>query len=312
MIMQIVTLVLVVVAVLGGGFLTWLYFEGVSEYKQQAATLQRAGKEVPPMKGPYKLWHVAAGFVAIITLAVCLNCFYTVDAGQRGIVLSFGSVSKVVEPGLNFRTPIRDRIVLVDVKTQKAHAPANAGTKDLQNVDTQVALNYHVNADKLEEIYSKTGLDVETKIIDPRIQEVVKAVIAKYSAEQLLSMREAVKNEIAASLRRSIAEYYIVVEDIQITNFQFSASFNAAIEAKQTAEQQAMKAENDLKRIEVEAKQTIATAQAEAEKIRIQAEAIQKQGGKEYVQLKAIEKWNGALPTYMGGDAPIPFVSVNK
>jgi regulator of protease activity HflC (stomatin/prohibitin superfamily) len=173
-------------------------------------------------------------------------------------------------------------------------------------------LNYHLNENKLSEIYSTIGTDVENKIIAPRIQEVVKAVVAKYSAEQLLSMREAVKNEIAAALRRSISEYNVVVEDIQITNFHFSQSFNAAIEAKQTAEQQAMKARNDLERVKVEAEQKVAMAEAEAEQIRIQAEAIQKQGGKEYVQLKAIEKWDGKLPAYMGGNAPMPFIDVTK
>jgi regulator of protease activity HflC (stomatin/prohibitin superfamily) len=149
---------------------------------------------------------------------------------------------------------------------------------------------------------------VESKVIDPRIQEVVKAVVARYSAEELLAKREEVKQEVELALRNQLASYNIVVEAIQITNFQFSASFDHAIEAKQTAEQNALKAKNDLERIKIEADQKIAMAKAEAETIRIQADAIRAQGGAEYVQLKAIEKWNGQLPQVSGANTP--FISL--
>jgi regulator of protease activity HflC (stomatin/prohibitin superfamily) len=146
-------------------------------------------------------------------------------------------------------------------------------------------------------------------VIAPRIQEIVKAVIARFSAEELLVRRDVVKSEIANGLRQSLTQYNVVVEDIQITNFSFSQAFDEAIEAKQTAEQNALKAKNDLERIRVEAEQKIAMAQAEAEAIRIQAQAIKEQGGEAYVRMKAIEKWNGVLPQVSGGATP--FINLN-
>ncbi|HVY21889.1 MAG TPA: prohibitin family protein [Steroidobacteraceae bacterium] len=254
--------------------------------------------------------QIVIGAVIVIGLLILWSSFYTVNAGQRAIVLRFGQVESVVGDGLHFKAPMIETIKLVDVRTQKAESPANAGTRDLQSVETHVALNYHLNADSLADTYSRIGLDVESKIIDPRIQEVVKAVVARFSAEELLTKRDDVKSEIAGGLRASLLQYNITLEDIQITNFSFSHAFDAAIEAKQTAEQNALKAKNDLDRIKIEAQQKIAMAQAEAEAIKIQAQAIKEQGGSEYVQLKAIEKWNGVLPQVSGSSTP--FVNLER
>jgi len=246
----------------------------------------------------------ATGIAAIVALIVIGGSFFTVSSGERAIVFRFGQVQNVVSDGLHFKIPFIENYKIVDIRTQKAHSPADAGTKDLQTVKTEVALNYHLVADSLADTYSRVGLDVENKVIDPRIQEIVKAVVARFSAEELLTKREDVKSEIAAGLRSSLVAYNITVEDIQITNFSFSHAFDAAIEAKQTAEQQALKAKNDLERIKVEAQQKIALAEAEARTIQIQAQAIKEQGGAEYVQLKAIEKWDGRLPQVSGGNTP--------
>lgn len=248
-------------------------------------------------------------FFLFVFLPLVYGSIYTIDSGERGIVLTNGSVSSVEADGLHFKTPIFQKVVKVDVRTRKAHAPADAASSDMQRVSAEVALNYHLDETKLEQIYTKSGMGVESNLIDPRIQEVVKAVVAKYKAEFLLSQREVVKGEIESALKTSLAPYNIIVEAIQITNFKFSEQYDAAVEAKQTAEQNAQKAKNDLERIKIEAEQKIATAQAEAEAIRIQSQAIQAQGGAGYVQLKAIEKWNGALPTYTG-NGPIPFIDV--
>lgn len=255
---------------------------------------------------------VLLGFFAVIGIFIfsaLMGSWYTVDAGERGIVLQWGSVTNVVDDGLHFKLPFIQSVKVVDVRTRKAHAPAQAASSDLQRVETEVALNYHLDPSKLESIYTKTGLDVESSLIDPRIQEVVKAVTAKYQADKLVGHRDIVKAEIESQLKTSLAPYNVLVEAVQITNFKFSEQYNAAIEAKQTAEQNAQKAKNDLDRIKVEAEQKIATAKAEAEAIRIQSEAIKAQGGEGYVQLKAIEKWNGALPTYQGGNT-MPFLQL--
>lgn len=252
---------------------------------------------------------IFAGLVVLIGVPMGCSSVYTVDSGERAIVKTWGAVSDVVGDGMHFKVPFAQSVTKVDVRTKKAHSPAGAGSKDQQKVATEVSVNYHLNASKLKEIYTKTGLDVEDRLIDPRIQEVVKAVVAKYTAEQLLSMREGIRNEIETALKESLSPYNIVVEAVQITNFDFSEQYNTAIEQKQVAEQNALKAKNDLERIKIEAEQKIAMAQAEAQTIRIQSEAVRAQGGKEYVSLKAIEKWDGALPTYTGS-GPIPFLNL--
>ena len=252
--------------------------------------------------------------VAVLFLTVLIggcSSTYAVKSGTRGVVLTFGKVTNIASDGFHFKIPFVQSVEIVDVKTQKAHSPANAGTKDIQQVATEVALNYHIDQSKLMNIYLNYGLDIEPKIIDPRIQECVKAVIAKYSAEDLLKCREAVKGEIDEMLKTSIGKYDIIVEDIQITDFQFTAAFNQAIEEKQIAEQSALKAENDLNRIKVEAEQRIATATAEAKAIEIQAAAIQKQGGKEYVTLKWVEAWQAGgskVPNFVSGSGSSQFL----
>jgi regulator of protease activity HflC (stomatin/prohibitin superfamily) len=252
---------------------------------------------------------VGSGVLTLMALSLISSCFFTVQQGTRGIVLRFGEIRSIESEGFHFKMPLMDQVVQVDVRTLKAESPADAGTRDLQRVTTKVALNYHLKPEVLKDTYSRVGLDVETKVIDPRIQEVVKAVVARFSAEELLARRDDVKHEVEEALRGQLSAYNIVLEAIQITNFQFSASFDHAIEAKQTAEQNALKAKNDLERIKIEAEQKVAMAKAEAEAIRIQADAIRAQGGAEYVQLKAIEKWNGVLPQVSGGNTP--FINLN-
>jgi len=249
----------------------------------------------------------------IVFLAICLlawNCYYTVTQGTRGVVYHFGKIRSVTAEGFHLKIPFADTVRYVDITTQKAESPATAGTHDLQSVKTEVSVNYHLRADALIDTLTRVGPNIEGKIIDPRIQEVVKAVVAKFSAENLLVQREMVKSQIEEGLRNQLAEYNVVLEGIQITNFNFSQQFDHAIEAKQTAEQAALKAKNDLERIKVEAEQKIAMAKANAESIRIQAEAIRAQGGVEYVQLKAIEKWDGKLPSVQSGS--MPFVNLGR
>lgn len=240
-----------------------------------------------------------AFIVGIIVLVLSLGSFYTIQSGSKGIVLRTGKAVSVASDGLNFKLPILDSVTKVNVQTLKAEAEADASTKDLQTAHTKVAINYHLDSSDtaLLETYTKFGLSVESKIIDPRVQEVVKAVTAQYSAEELVTKRAEVKDKITTDLRKDLAKYNVILEETNITNFKFSDAFAAAIEEKQTAEQKALKARNDLERIRVEGEQKVVSAKADAESIRVQSEAVRAQGGKEYVQLKAIEKWDGVLPT---------------
>ena len=239
------------------------------------------------------------------------SAFYTVSSGERALVFTWGEVTSVRSEGLNFKVPIMQTAEKVDIRIRKVESPAEAASKDLQSVSTTVALNYSLDSSKLKELYSTIGLDVENRVIATRIQETVKATAARYTAEELIIQRESVRSEIVTQLTKQLQEYHIIVAPggVQITNFDFSKSFNEAIEEKQVAEQKALTARNNLERTKVEAEQRIAQARGEAEAIRIQAEAIRAQGGKEYVSLKAIEKWDGRLPQYTGS-GPIPFIEV--
>ncbi|MDR3002572.1 MAG: prohibitin family protein [Fibromonadaceae bacterium] len=250
--------------------------------------------------------------VIVIGSIFVSGSFYTVRAGEKALVFTWGKITTVTSEGLHFKVPVMQTIAKVDIRTRKAEAPAAAASKNMQNVSTIVTLNYYLDPQRLDVLYSTVGLEVENKIIAARIQETVKAVVARYTAEELLSLREQVRNEISESLTKQLLEYNIVVGagGVQITSFEFSRSFNEAIEDKQVAEQRALTARNNLERVKVEAEQKVAQAKGEAESIRIQADAIRAQGGKEYVNLKAIEKWDGKLPVYTGGGGPLPFIEI--
>lgn len=246
---------------------------------------------------------IAAAIAALFFIIAFFMAVYTVDSGTRKIVLTAGEATSVSTEGLNFKVPFYQTTREVNIKTHKASQSARAASKDLQIVSSTISVNYHYNADKLIEIYETTGFDVEANIITPRIQETLKAVAARYSAEELITQREKAKGDIDAILKTDLARYNIIVEDVQLTEFNFSEEFNSAIEAKQTEVQKYLKSKNILQRTKIEAEGRIAEARGEAEAIRIQAEAIQNNGGAEYVELKRIEKWDGKMPTYIAGEA---------
>lgn len=256
----------------------------------------------------YSIW----GTLALIVVLLFFSIWGTVNAGERGVRLQFGAVSgQAVSEGFYFKIPFIQKIVKMDVRVQKEQVTASAASKDLQTVSSQVAVNFNLSPESVTKIYKDVGLDYKVRLIDPALQESVKAVTAKYTAEELITKREVVRDEIKNTLAGKMLAYGIIIDQFNIVDFDFSKSFNDAIEAKVTAEQQALAAKNKLEQIKFEAEQRITTANAEAKAIAIQAQAIQTQGGAEYVNLKAIEKWNGALPQYMLGQAT-PFINLNK
>lgn len=240
------------------------------------------------------------GFVVLLNI---MSFFTIVNPGERGILLQLGNMKGVYEPGLHFQMPIINNVVIIDVQTQKYEDVVDAASKDLQSIEGTIALNYHIDPSKVDALFQQVGLNYSDRIIGPVIQESVKSVTAQYTAEELITKRHVVKGDIYKSMQERLKNYNIIVDDVSIVNFNFSAEFNSSIEAKQTAVQNALKAENDLRRIEIEAKQTIETAKADAESIRIQGEALKQNAG--LVQLKMVEKWNGQLPYYSGGGAQI-------
>lgn len=259
---------------------------------------------------PFKI--LGTIIIAVIILIALFNVFrfvVIVDQGERGVLLQFGQAKTVYEPGLHFQLPIVHKVVIFDVRTKKDQVDAGAASKDLQLVETTIALNYHPDPLAVDKLYQEVGTDYESRVISPAIQESVKAATAKYTAEELITKRELVKEATRINIAERLAAYHIIIDDFSIVDFNFSAEFDRAIEAKQTAVQDALKAENDLRRIEIEAKQKIETAKADAESIRIQAEALKQ--NKDLIQLKFVEKWNGVLPNYMLGNS-IPLLNIGQ
>jgi regulator of protease activity HflC (stomatin/prohibitin superfamily) len=228
------------------------------------------------------------------------------------VQVTLGEVNmQTLNEGLHFVNPISN-ISEVSVRVTKTELQnANAGTKDLQIVHTNIVVNYRLDGAKVAHVYKEFGLELEDKILLPAVNESFKAVTAHYNSEELVTKRDEVSHAIHEQLQSKVAKYGLIVSEISLVNFGFSKEYQQAIEQKVIATQQKLKAEQDLARIQVEAEQNIAKAKGDAEAIRIQAQAIQNQGGKDYVQLKAIEKWNGALPTYMMGNAT-PMINLSK
>lgn len=230
--------------------------------------------------------------IVALMLLLWLSPITSINAGHKGVVTRGGKVARVLDEGYQYKTPVIEKVTEVDVRTQVETAEASAASKDLQTVTAKVAVNYNIAPDKVAYMWNNVGKEYKTVIIDPAIQEAVKAATAKHTAEELITKREAVKDEITADLRDRLAAVgFINLTGVSITDFDFSQSFNAAIEAKVTAEQTALASKNKLEQVKYEAQQQIEQAKAQAESIRIQAQAVTQQGGKDYVQLQWIQAW---------------------
>lgn len=244
---------------------------------------------------------------ALILFALILLCegFFVVEPWYNWFTVTLGKVNPTVYTDwLHFKLPIITKSVKYNVQTQKLDATADASSKDLQTVWAKIVVNYKYKESEVVNLYKNVGKEekVAEKIITPAVQEVFKAVVAKYSAEQLITERSKVSKDIEDTLNKRLQQYWVQIQLFNIVNFDFSKSFNDAIEAKVTAEQEALTQKNKLEQVKYESEQKVVAAEAQAKAIEIQAKAIQSQWGKEYVQLKWIEKWNGQLPTTMAGD----------
>lgn len=256
-------------------------------------------------------WSVL-GLIGLIGLIVIFGSWTIVSPGYEGIVLRLGSINRVLNNGIHFKIPLLESVEKITVQTQKEQVETDSASQDLQTVKATVAVNYGVSSDRVSDIYRNIGVDYKSRVIDPAIQEAVKSATAKYTAEQLITQRPLVKEDILSSLKSILSPKDISVSDVSITNFDFSPSFNQAIEAKVTAEQQALQSKNLLEQKKYEAEQTVVTAKAQAEAIQIQAQAIEQQGGANYVQLQAIAKWDGKLPAQMIPGSSVPFLNITK
>ena len=246
--------------------------------------------------------------LAVVGLAVIwlvLNSWTTVKPGHRGVVLLFGKVQpSALEPGFHFINPLMD-VRQVNVQLQADTSKADAASHDLQQVHTEITVNYELDAPGTPKLYDQIGISYAAKIIEPSVQEILKATTALYTAEDLISKREEVSSKFAASLKHKIEELsgrLILVRGVNIKNFRFGEAFEKSIEAKVVAEQNALTERNNRDAAKFRADQVIETARGQAETFKLQNQQLSAQN----LQLEWIKKWNGQLPTYvMGSDAKV-------
>ncbi len=232
--------------------------------------------------------------LGILILIFAFSSWVVIDVGHRGIPVFLGQIQKeILAEGLYFKWPILEEIVKINVQTNTAEVENAAASKDLQTVTAVIALNYSLDPGYVNKLYQTVGdnQDIFHEIITPAIKESIKASTAKYTAEELITQREKVKETAIATLQNQLDGRNIRVENVTIVDLNFSESFNRAIEAKVTAEQDALASRNKLEQVKFEAEQRVTQAKAEAEAIKIQAQAIQQQGGENYVQLQWIKSW---------------------
>lgn len=263
----------------------------------------------PGAKKPVKLRGLTGVIITVIIVGIiAMGSFTQVEFGHVGLYKTFGKLnSEVLSPGIHFKIPFIQSVIQVNTQVTKAETDTTASSKDLQPVSTHVAVNYSVNKESAYNLMNNIGGAFDTIIINPAVQEIVKEVTARYQAEDLIAKRDVVAGEISELLTARLAKYDLIVNEINIVDFKFSDAFNQSIEAKQVAQQQALKASNDLKRVEIEAKQKIAQAQAEAESLKLKKQEVTPELielKQIEVQEKALEKWDGKLPTVTGGATP--------
>ena len=257
---------------------------------------------------------VVIGVIVLVGIFLVGGIFGTVGAGQRGVLLRFGAVTgEIKEEGLYYKIPFVDEVVLMSTQIQKYTAPATSSSKDLQVVSTEVTLNFQLASDQVGEIYRTMRRDYQNRVIQPFIQEVVKSTTANYDAEQLITQRPLVKDELQQMMTERLIPLGINVVELSITDFQFSPAFQDAIEAKVRAVQAALEAQNALERVKFEAEQEITRATAEARALELQKEQVTDQLlelRRIEVQQTAVEKWNGVMPSVVTSGGPVPMLDV--
>jgi regulator of protease activity HflC (stomatin/prohibitin superfamily) len=283
----------------------------------------RFGRDFPDMPRGSRAGGIIVTGIILILIVVSLGSLSIVQvpSGTRGVLITLGKVEdRILSEGLNFKNPVTQRVIFMDVQIQKAESTESTATKDLQEVSTTVAVNYRLDPNKVNTIYQDLRQDYVSRVIKPNIEETLKATTATYRAEELITKRAEVKSTFDEILAERLSLFNINVVSVSLTDFQFSASFSEAIEAKVTAEQEALKAKNELERIRYEAQQqiiqaeaaknaTITRAQGDASAQIIAAnataEAIQlitTQMTDEYAQYLWLNQWDGKLPLVMSGE----------
>src|SRR5438067_3539159 len=266
-----------------------------------------------------KLIIVAGVITFVVIIVIMFESVVVVQAGHRGVVLYVGAVeNRVLGEGIHFIIPFAEQVVPLEVRTLKFQADASAASNDLQEVQTTIALNYHISPSQANVIYQQLGADYADRIIAPTIQESVKASVAKFNAEELITKRATAKAVIAQSIGNTLSKRNIVVETVFITDFKFSQAFASQVESKVVAFQKFLTEQNNLKAIQVIANQTVVQAQATAranvarangESQAIKVITVQLKQSPQYLQWLSINRWNGQMPYALGSGA-LPFFQI--
>jgi regulator of protease activity HflC (stomatin/prohibitin superfamily) len=249
------------------------------------------------------------GVVAVFVLILLFGTFFTVPAGYCGVLTTFGAASQnVLAPGLHFKLPIVQDVVKLNVQVQKNEQVEDAASLDLQQVKTTIATNWNIDSSDASWIYQKIGMEsaLNERIFQPVVSNAVKAVVAHYNAEELVTKRDQVRIQIEDLIRQNLKPYHVIVDvaGVSITDFQFSADYASAIEQKQVAQQRAQQAEYELQQAKVEAERQVAEAQGQSEAQKLLQQTLSPQ----IIQQQAIAKWDGHLPNVMGGNGVLPMI----
>ena len=240
-------------------------------------------------------------------LAIIPLCYTTINTGEIGIVTRFGKIVETTNnEGIVLKSPI-DKVIKLDIKIQKYSSEGlSTSTKDMQIInDIRTFINYQIDGTKAIELYRQVGSNYVNTVLDPAIQETIKSVISKYTAQELVTDRTNVSNDIQTTLSEKVSTYGINITSVTIDNFEFSESYDKAIEAKAVAEQEAETAKKQLEKAKIEAEKKIVEAQGEADANKLLEQSL----SKEVIMQKFIDKWNGQLPSTMTGDS-IPFINI--
>lgn len=251
------------------------------------------------------------GGIALLLGALLFRPFAIVNAGERGVVMRFGKVQDTVfDEGIHPIMPIVTSVKSLNVRVQKNSFNADAASKDLQKVSTELAINWHIDPARVNKVFQQVGDEeqIVSGIITPAVSEVLKAATANKTAEQIITKRAELKQEIDKNLKTRLAAYGVMVDDVSLVNFSFSPEFSRAIEAKQIAEQEAKQAEFTAVKASKEAIADVNRAKGQAEAQRLQRQTLTA----ELLQKQAIEKWDGHFPTVMSGSGTLPLINIDS
>lgn len=270
-----------------------------SEAQEMANTIRRVVR------------YVVIGIIVVTGLNLLFGSWYTVSPGEVAVKTRFGALVGSYGEGLHFKVPMLESVSKFSIQIERTDIKTEAFSKDLQTMTADLAVNHRIQQNTIESVYRNLGPNYVNNIVNPAIQEILKAITAKYSAEAIIGNRMDVVAELNNLAKAKMLEKEVVITDIAIVDLAFQGGFMKAVEEKQIAEQQAKQAEKLVAKARMEADQMIQTARGQAEALRVQREQITPmmlESKRLDIQREALQKWQGGVPQYMGGNMPVPFI----